>query len=234
MGSTSRTVPCTPGADAALCLRACLKIPVGLTARDFGCGRGGATGASPPRAVTFGPTKAPAERPAASPAAVFRQALSHRPPPAKASPVGNLSLASSLPPWQCHGMTTQCEASLRTGAVPSRTPPFPNDPPTAVTVHALGISMPTFGLRSLITVPPARHLTPAPCAEDLHTRAVPLTHIYTVIYTPIYTPHFFRKRLWPNYLRKKHLDEHPTPLPPPHLHTPPRPGPPEKVALAPA
>src|SRR6266542_6755264 len=46
-------------------LRACLKIPWGPAARDFGCSQGGEVGASPQRAVTAEPTLAAAKRPAA-------------------------------------------------------------------------------------------------------------------------------------------------------------------------
>src|SRR5262249_39678959 len=46
-------------------LRACLKIPWGPAARDFGGGQGGEAGASPQRAVTVEPTQATAKRSAA-------------------------------------------------------------------------------------------------------------------------------------------------------------------------
>ncbi len=46
-------------------LRACFKIEKGPAARDFGCGQGGETGASPQRAVTVEPTLAAGKRPAA-------------------------------------------------------------------------------------------------------------------------------------------------------------------------
>src|SRR6266540_7570408 len=46
-------------------LRACLKIPRGPAARDFGCSQGGEVGASPQRAVTVEPTLAAGKRPAA-------------------------------------------------------------------------------------------------------------------------------------------------------------------------
>src|SRR6266498_1851001 len=46
-------------------LRACLKIPRGPAARDFGCSQGGEVGASPQRAVTAEPTLAAGKRPAA-------------------------------------------------------------------------------------------------------------------------------------------------------------------------
>src|SRR2546421_5351407 len=45
--------------------RACLKIPWGPAAGDFGGGQGGEAGASPQRAVTAEPTRAAAKRSAA-------------------------------------------------------------------------------------------------------------------------------------------------------------------------
>ena len=48
-----------------LFFRACLKIPRGAAAKDFGCGQGGEGGASPQRAVMTEPTPPTAKRPAA-------------------------------------------------------------------------------------------------------------------------------------------------------------------------
>src|SRR6266851_5608872 len=55
-----KTKTMDPGAFRAGC-----KIRWGAAARDFGCGQGGETGASPQRAVTGEPTQATAKRPAA-------------------------------------------------------------------------------------------------------------------------------------------------------------------------
>src|SRR6266542_6221050 len=52
-------------AQKGVLLGACLEISWGPAARDFDCGQGGETGASPQRAVTVEPTQATDERPAA-------------------------------------------------------------------------------------------------------------------------------------------------------------------------
>ncbi len=104
-------------------------------------------------------------------------------------------------------MTTQFEASLRTGAVLARTSPFPNDPPAAVTLSRLGISTYLLGL----ALAPERASGVAPETasglEVLHAKAVhrqSFTQAYTLSYTnlhthlhrfthnlhEIYTPHF--------------------------------------------
>jgi len=62
--------------------RACLKIPLGQSARDFGRSQAGLAGASllrTMRAVTAKPTQAPGKRPAECPGAIFRQALNPKP-----------------------------------------------------------------------------------------------------------------------------------------------------------
>src|SRR5438132_5725852 len=56
-------------------LRACLKMLLGLAARDFGCGQGGESGASPQRAATGESTQAADKRSAEGPYNIFRQAL---------------------------------------------------------------------------------------------------------------------------------------------------------------
>src|SRR6266511_1524858 len=52
-------------AQKGVLLGACLEIAWGPAARDFDCGQGGETGASPQRAVTVEPTQATDKRPAA-------------------------------------------------------------------------------------------------------------------------------------------------------------------------
>ncbi len=97
------------------------------------------------------------------------------------------NLDSSHPMSHSHGMTTPYEASLRTGAVLTRTAPFPNDPPTAVTVHLLGISMLSLGLRSLRSGLPAWPPEPASPPEDLPAGTGAFIQIYTALYTRLHT-----------------------------------------------
>jgi hypothetical protein len=102
---------------------------------------------------------------------------------------------------QRNGMTTQFEASLRNGAAPCRTAPFPNDPPTAVTFPIRGASLYCWGLLSLRSMPTACQPNPTPRPTDSHGFTHSFTQIYTnlhthlhrftQIYTPIYTPCFF-------------------------------------------
>jgi len=91
-------------------------------------------------------------------------------------------------------MTTQCEASLRNGVVFTRTPPFPNDPPAAVIVHALGIFMPPLGCCLLPSASVAWRLTRlaidrigTPQRAHRHTFTQGFTHICTPIYTDLHT-----------------------------------------------